>query len=367
MQEKKKAAYASELDLKKKFKEFKKFKKFFKFLFYSKIGTENRDTLEEIMSNIIIEAKGLTKQYMDHKVVKDVDFQIREGQIVGLIGPNGAGKTTIMKILGGLVLPTEGEISIYGETSEEGLAGARSRMSFMIETPYAKENLTARENLEKLRIMKGIPNKNRVEEVLEIVGLSDTGKKTVKNFSLGMRQRLGIAIALMTKPEIMVLDEPINGLDPEGIVEIRNLLLKLNKEEHITIMISSHILTELSLLCSDYIFIHHGELIQSVSADNLRKICKEYYHIHTDNDARALVILQEKGFAGQVEVEDDGSIRLYEGLDDVTKISKALYDGGVIPVTLHMVEANLEKYYMDMVGEQNVESDEGVKFSNKKR
>lgn len=182
-----------------------------------------------------------------------------------------------------------------------------------------------------------------------------------------MRQRLGIAIALMTKPEIMVLDEPINGLDPEGIVEIRNLLLKLNRDEHITIMISSHILTELSLLCSDYIFIHHGELIQSVSAENLRQICKEYYHIHTDDDTKALVILQEKGFAGQVEVEEDGSIRLYEGLEDVAKISKALYDGGVIPVTLHMVEANLEKYYMDMVGEQNVESDEGVKLSNKKR
>ena len=179
------------------------------------------------MSKTIIEAKNLTKQYMKQKAVDDVSFAIKEGMICGLIGPNGAGKTTIMKMLGGLVLPTEGSLSLFGGSTEEELAKARSRMSFMIETPYAKEKMTARQNLEKQRLQKGIPNKERIDEVLEIVWLTDTGKKPVQKFSLGMRQRLGIANALLTKPEIMGLDEPVNGLDPEGIVEIRELLLKL--------------------------------------------------------------------------------------------------------------------------------------------
>ena len=303
---------------------------------------------------------------MKQKAVKGASFKIREGMICGFIGPNGAGKTTIMKMLGGLVLPTNGSISIYGENTEKGLAKARSRMSFMIETPYAKEKMSAKENLEKQRLQKGIPDKHRVDEVLEIVGLADTGKKYVKNFSLGMRQRLGIANALLTKPEIMVLDEPVNGLDPEGIVEIRELLLKLNREEHITIVISSHILSELSLLCTDYIFIHHGELVQSVSANALKKLCREHYHIHTDNDAMALAILQERLGVTEYDVEEDGSIRLYEHLEGIREISKALYEGGVIPLSLGMREANLEQYYMDMVGEQNVEYNKGTKLSNKR-
>lgn len=318
------------------------------------------------MPKVLIDVKELEKQYMKQKAVKGASFQIREGMICGFIGPNGAGKTTIMKMLGGLVLPTNGSISIYGENTEKGLAKARSRMSFMIETPYAKEKMSAKENLEKQRLQKGIPDKHRVDEVLEIVGLANTGKKYVKNFSLGMRQRLGIANALLTKPEIMVLDEPVNGLDPEGIVEIRELLLKLNREEHITIVISSHILSELSLLCTDYIFIHHGELVQSVSANALKKLCREHYHIQTDNDAMALAILQDRLGVTEYDVEEDGSIRLYEHLEGIREISKALYEGGVIPLSLGMREANLEQYYMDMVGEQNVEYNKGTKLSNKR-
>ncbi len=301
------------------------------------------------MSETIIEVKNLTKQYMKQQAVKNASFKIEEGMICGLIGPNGAGKTTIMKMLGGLVIPTEGSISIYGKTDEEELVRARQRTSFMIETPYAKEKMTARENLEKQRIQKGIPDKNRIDEVLKIVGLENTGKKMVRNFSLGMRQRLGIANALLTKPEIMILDEPINGLDPEGIVEIRELLLKLNREEHITIIISSHILSELSLLCTDYVFINHGEIIQTVSASELKNICREYYHIHTDNDSLAVAVLQEKLGLTQFEVERDGSIRLYENLGNIREISKTLFENGIVPVILNINEANLEEYYMNMV------------------
>lgn len=319
------------------------------------------------MADTVIDIKNLTKQFMKQKAVDDVSFQITEGMICGLIGPNGAGKTTIMKMLGGLVLPTSGQMALYGSDTEAGLAHARSRMSFIIETPYAKEGMSARENLEKQRIQKGIPNKNRVDEVLDIVGLSDTGKKQVKKFSLGMRQRLGIANALLTKPEVMVLDEPINGLDPEGIVEIRELLLKLNREEHITIVISSHILSELSLLCTDYLFIHQGKLKESIRAEELKKLCKECYHIHTDNDALALAVLQERLQVSDYDVEEDGSVRLYEQLNNVREVSKTLYEGGVVPLELKFMEANLEQYYMDMVGEQNVEHNESTKLSGKVR
>ncbi len=307
------------------------------------------------MSEIIIDAKNLDKQYMKQKAVDGASFQIKEGMICGLIGPNGAGKTTIMKMLGGLALPTGGSLEIYGASDEKGLAHARSRMSFMIETPYAKEKLSARENLEKQRLQKGIPDKKRIDEVLEIVGLSDVGKKPVKNFSLGMRQRLGIANALMTKPEIMVLDEPVNGLDPEGIVEIRELLLKLNREEHITILISSHILSELSLLCTDYLFINKGKLLQAVSADELKKLCREYYRISTDNNSLAAAILENKLGITQFDVDKDGSIRLYEQLDNMYTVSKTLFENGVVPVVLHINEANLEQYYMNMVGENGEE------------
>ena len=319
------------------------------------------------MSEILIDVNALEKQYMKQKAVNNVSFQIKKGMICGLIGPNGAGKTTIMKMLGGLALPTGGSISIYGEKSEVGLAKARTRMSFMIETPYAKEKMTARENLEIQRIQKGIPDKKRIDEVLEIVNLTDTGKKPVKNFSLGMRQRLGIANALLTKPEIMVLDEPINGLDPEGIVEIRELLLKLNREDHITIIISSHILSELSLLCTDYIFINHGEILQTVSAPELKTICKEYYRIDTDNNSLAAAVLENKLGLTQFDVDRDGTIKLYEGLEDIRNVSKALFENSVIPTTLAMNEANLEQYYMNMVGEENAEHNKVASLSDKKR
>ena len=306
------------------------------------------------MGKVIIETENLSKQYGNQFAIKDVNIKIEEGMICGLIGPNGAGKTTIMKTLGGLSLPTEGSVSIYGQKTEKGLAESRRRMSFMIETPYAKNRMTARENLEKQRIQKGIPDKNRVEEVLKLVGLDNIDKKYVGNFSMGMRQRLGIAIALLSKPEIMVMDEPINGLDPEGIVEIRNLLLKLNKEEHITMIISSHILSELSLMCTDYIFINKGQIRQCITAQELENNCKEAFVVHTDNDEKALAILQEKITDLDFDVNDDGSLKLFGRLDNIREISKTLYEGGVIPLELRIQEANLEEYYMSMVGADEV-------------
>ncbi|MBR5421567.1 MAG: ATP-binding cassette domain-containing protein [Lachnospiraceae bacterium] len=301
------------------------------------------------MSEIVMEAKQLTKQYGKQLALDSVDFKIREGSIVGLIGPNGAGKTTIMKIMGGLVFPSSGGIEMFGESSEKGLNHSRSRSSFIIETPYAKGGMSARENLEKQRRQKGIPDKKRIDEVLDIVKLSDTGKKEVKKFSLGMKQRLGIANALLGKPEFMVLDEPINGLDPEGIVEIRELLKSLNKEEKVTILISSHILSELSQLCTDYIFINHGRITDVLTASELSQECSEYYHIDTDDNELAGAILTKDLGIRKLEVLEDGSIRIYEGFDDIRRISKGLYEGGVIPTLLSRNEVNLEDYYMKKV------------------
>lgn len=303
------------------------------------------------MTETIVKTEHLTKQYGRQKALDDVSIEIRKGSIVGLIGPNGAGKTTLMKTLGGLIFPTSGAIELYGARDERGLNEARTRMSFMIEAPYEKREMTARENLEKQRLQKGVPDKGRIDEVLEIVNLADTGKKRVKNFSLGMRQRLGLANALLARPEFMTLDEPINGLDPEGIVEIRELFRKLNQEENMTLVISSHILSELAVLCTDYIFINHGQIKGVFTAEELQKACSEYYHIHTDNDEKAGSILIKECGIEQVEYQEDGSIRIYDGLDDMLRISKTLYQHGVTPVELTRNAVNLEDYYMRLVQE----------------
>lgn len=298
----------------------------------------------------VIEVKGLTKQYKKQTAVKDADFSIKRGSICGLIGPNGAGKTTIMKMLGGLVIPTAGSIALYGGRTEVQQAKARERMSFMIETPYAKFDLTAWQNLEKQRIQKGIPDKGRIEAVMELVGLSDAGNKKLKEYSLGMKQRFGIANALLSKPEAMVLDEPVNGLDPGGIVEIRELFLKLNREADVTILISSHILSELALMCSEYLFIAEGEIIRQLDNEELKRECRSYLSINTDNNNLALAVLREKLGVTDYEVEADGSIKLYEYLENIAAVSRTLYENGVLPLGLSAGGDTLEQYYISMIG-----------------
>lgn len=299
---------------------------------------------------VVIEAQGLTKRYRKETVVDQVSFQIRRGGVYGLVGPNGAGKTTIMKMVGGLVFPTAGEISLYGGKNQQELARARSRMSFLIETPYARLNQSGEENLEKQRIQKGIPEKKRVEEVLELTGLGAAGGQKVKEYSLGMRQRLGIANALLAKPEMMILDEPINGLDSEGIVEIRELLLELNHREHMTILISSHILSELSLMCSEYLFLHQGRMIRTLEQRELEEVCHRYLSIHTDNDPLSASILRERLHTDAFEIQEDGSIRLFDHLEEIRLVSKTLYENGAIPLRLGMEGKSLEEYYMELIG-----------------
>lgn len=303
----------------------------------------------------VISVEGLTKRYKKQCVVNNVSFNIRKGSICGLVGPNGAGKTTIMKMLGGLVIPSEGKLAIFGQSDDKGLAKSRERMSFMIETPYVKSELSAVKNLEKQRLQKGIANKDRIGQVLELVGLGDVDNKAAKKFSLGMRQRLGIANAMLTMPEIMVLDEPVNGLDPEGIVEIRQLLKKLNEEENMTIIISSHILSELSLLCDEYLFINGGNIVKHITKEQLARECRNYLYIHTDNDEKALALLQEHLKVEDYTVDEKGGIILFEYVDNVGAVSRVLCDNKILPLELYVGGETLEEYYMSITGGRYVE------------
>lgn len=297
----------------------------------------------------ILEIKDLRKSYGKAEVLHGVGFSMKRGGIYGLVGPNGAGKTTIMKILGGLVFPTAGEISYYGSDGGKlDLREARRRMSFMIETPYLKAFSNARQNLEKQRLQKGIADKGVIDKVLETAGLAGVdNKKQVRQYSLGMKQRLGIANALMCDPEMLVLDEPVNGLDPVGIHDIRELLLKLNRESGVTILISSHILSELSQLCTDYIFIGSGNIIERTTAAELERSGRGCFEISTTDNEKALAVLSER-FGENVRAED-GIIKLYGEFGSEAELAELLFSAGAVPVHLARAESDLEKYYLEKV------------------
>lgn len=299
----------------------------------------------------ILQAKHLTKKYgkgdRQKVAVDDVNLAIEKGHIYGLIGPNGAGKTTIMKMIAGLTAQTSGEIALFGDTGnlEEG----RSRMSFMLEAPYLDGSMTARQNMEYIRYVRGVARTEQIMETLELVGLADTGKKPVKQFSLGMKQRLGIGMALLANPEIMVLDEPVNGLDPEGIVDIRNMLKKLSVEEETTILISSHLLSELSAMCTDFAIINQGKLVECFSAGELEDKCKSFLTIRTNDMNRTAALLEEKLQIKDYKVMGDNEIRVFEQLNQIEKISKSITDSGLILTKLVMEGENLEEYYLSRV------------------
>ena len=280
----------------------------------------------------VISLKNITKTYTAKKkkvnVVDNVSFDIEEGHIYGLIGPNGAGKTTIMKMIGGLVMPSEGSLSLFGKTDEKELDRVRDRISFMIEAPIIEGGMTARQNMEFIRYMRGVASKERIDEVLEFVGLADTGDKLAKRFSLGMKQRLGIGMALLPDPDVLVLDEPVNGLDPEGIAYVRHILKKLCVEDKKTILISSHLLTELFELCTDFIIINEGKLIEELSKEELIEHSRTYISLKTNKISETVAYIESKLNIKDFKVRDNDEIRLYDGIEDVEKLSKSITDGG---------------------------------------
>ena len=245
------------------------------------------------MNVTVFEAINITKKYRNTLALNQVSMSVMQGDIYGFIGENGAGKTTMIRLLTGLAEPTTGKIALFGESNKE-LAKQRERIGCIIESPSLYLDMTAYENLEVQRLQRGIPGKGCIDNALALVGLKDTGKKKAKDFSLGMRQRLALAIALLGNPEFLVLDEPINGLDPTGIIELRNLLKRLNKERGITILISSHILTELHQLANRYGILHEGKLLQEITATELDKRCKKHLLLQVNDVAAASVLLENK-------------------------------------------------------------------------
>ncbi|MFB7142325.1 ATP-binding cassette domain-containing protein [Gottfriedia sp. NPDC056225] len=305
------------------------------------------------MNEFILKTNQLSKKYQNKLALNKVNLSIKKGAIYGFIGQNGAGKSTLIRLITGLGYPTTGSFELFGENSERGLIEARKRVGTIIEGPALYPHLTAAENLEAHRLLKGIPGKECIKKTLKLVGLEDTGKKKVKNFSLGMKQRLGLAIALLGDPEFLILDEPINGLDPMGVVEIRELLKKLNKEYGITILISSHILSELHLLATHYGIIHEGVLLEELSLKELDEKCKHFLHIKVDNPNKAATVIERFFNTQNFEVLPDGSIKLFEYVDRAREVSKSLTSEGLIIEEFMPMGEDLEAYFTTRIGGVN--------------
>lgn len=298
----------------------------------------------------VMELEGLTKTFGKKTAVDNFSLKIEKGHICGLIGPNGAGKTTIMRMMAALTEPDSGEMKFFGSAN---LDEARSRMSFIIEEPYMEHSMTARENMQYLRFVRGVADESRIDMLLDFVGLKDVGKKKVGKFSLGMRQRLGIAMSLLAKPEFMVLDEPINGLDPEGIIDVRKMLLKLTEEEKITILISSHILKELSELCTDYAIVNHGKLIEKLSHEELLLKTKTFIGLRTNDIGRTCTVLEGSLGIRNYKVSPENEIMIYERLEELERISSIVTQNNLTITKINVEGESLEDYYIGKVGDQN--------------
>ncbi|MBQ8349235.1 MAG: ATP-binding cassette domain-containing protein [Ruminococcus sp.] len=290
----------------------------------------------------------LSKQYRHFKALNGLSMRVPKGSIYGFIGKNGAGKTTLIRLICGLQEPTSGEYSLYKiSNNNKSIEKSRRRMGAVVETPSIYLNMTAEENIkEQFRII-GLPSFEGVAELLKLVGLENTGKKKAKNFSLGMRQRLGIAIALAGDPDFLVLDEPVNGLDPQGIIEMRELILKLNRERQITFLISSHILDELSRLATHYGFIDSGRMVKEISAEDLENACRKCSRIKV-TDIKALVrILDKMGF--EYSVIDENSADIFAKIN-ITKLTLALAEENCEVLSLAERDESLESYYINLIG-----------------
>ena len=300
---------------------------------------------------IVLETNNLEKRYKDFRALNHANIHIEKGAIYGLIGKNGAGKTTLIRIICGLQEPTSGSYIIYGKRNNStDIINARKRMGAIIETPSIYGEMTARDNIILQYKLVGMPEYDGVNELLKLVGLENTGKKKAKDFSLGMKQRLGIAIALANNPDFLILDEPINGLDPQGIIEIRELILKLNKEKRITILISSHYLDELSKIATHYGFLDSGSIIQEITSEELMKKM-EHKLILKVSDEKEFVKYFEKNKISY-EVVDSKTINVY-GKYNLSKFINELSKKNLIADEIHEQQKTLENYYMNLIGGGN--------------
>ncbi|SFC69520.1 ABC-2 type transport system ATP-binding protein [Bacillus sp. 491mf] len=307
------------------------------------------------MNEFVLKTRNLSKKYQGDFAIKDVNLTVRKGEIYGFIGQNGAGKSTFLRLATGLSFPTNGTVELFGISDQKEMTKALKRVGAIIESPALYPQMTAFQNLEVHRLQKGIPGKECIKKTLELVGLQHTGKKKTKNFSLGMKQRLGLAIALLGEPEFLILDEPTNGLDPTGIIELRELLKRLNKEKGLTILISSHILNELHQLATHYGIIHKGKLLEQLSSREMNDKCRKYIHIKVDSPQQAAVIIESKLETTNFEVMPDDTIKLYEHIDTSAKVSKVLSMNGLTIEQFALMGDTLENYFTKLIGGEDRE------------
>ncbi|WP_440898725.1 ABC transporter ATP-binding protein [Bacillus cereus] len=300
--------------------------------------------------NTIIKTTNLTKIYGKQKSVDNLNIHVQQGEIYGFIGRNGAGKTTTIRMLLGLIKPTSGKIEIFGEEFSANQKEILRRIGSIVEVPGFYENLTAKENLFINAKIIGVHKKNAIEEALEIVGLQRETKKLVGKYSLGMKQRLGIARALLHYPELLILDEPTNGLDPIGIKEMRKLIKSLAQERNITILISSHILAEVEQLVDRMGIIHDGKLLEEVSLAALQKTNRKYLEFQVNDDNKAALLLEKQFHIFDYEVHDEGNIRVYSHFGQQGQINRTFVQNDIEVVKIMMSEDKLEDYFTKLVG-----------------
>lgn len=296
----------------------------------------------------VLSTNALGKNYGQFHALKQLSMHVPKGAIYGMVGKNGAGKTTLIRLICGLQKPSAGEYRLYGTLHTSGeIVKVRRRMGAVVETPAVWMNMTAEENLKEQYRILGLSFCGDIQKLLELVGLSDTGKKKVKHFSLGMRQRLGIAVALAGDPDFLVLDEPANGLDPQGIVEMRELILKLNRERQVTILISSHILDELSRLATHYGFIEKGHMVREISAEELENACRKCMRVRvTDEKALSRVL---EAWGAEYKILPGREADIFASLT-VTKLALALWEEGCELLSVTEREESLESYYINLIG-----------------
>lgn len=296
----------------------------------------------------VLKVNSIRKSYKNFKALNGVTMSVPRGAIYGFVGKNGAGKTTLIRVICGLQEPTEGSYSIYGVGNRNRkIARARRRMGAVVETPSIYLGMTAEENMKQQFQVLGLPSYEGLHDILRLVGLDNTGRKKAKNFSLGMRQRLGIAVALAGDPDFLVLDEPVNGLDPQGIIEMRELILKLNRERQITVLISSHILDELSRLATHYGFIDRGRIIREISAEELEAACRKCLRAEvTDINALARVLDRQDI---EYNIVSDTKADIFAKVS-VSQLVREMDKEGCELLNMQERDESLESYYMNLVG-----------------
>ena len=306
------------------------------------------------MSDYLIETKQLTKIYGEQAAVKNINLHVKRGKIYGRLGRNGAGKTTTMKMLLGLTQPTSGEVKIWGKPLRGNEKKLLPRIGSLIESPGFYPNLTATENLRIFATLRGVPNRNAIKDALDLVGLPYKDKKLFSQYSLGMKQRLAIALAVMHDPELLILDEPINGLDPIGIAEVRSFIRELCDARGKTILISSHILSEISLLADDVGIIDHGTVLEEESLEELEQKSSKHIHFTVSNAAQAARVLERDFQENHFSILDDHNIQLYNLTLPIGKIVTAFVANGLEVTEAHSCEESLEDYFRRVTGGEGI-------------